>query len=253
MTIALGILARDGVVVAADSQNTIPDYLKMSDGKIALGIQHTHSSFAITGAGHVPYLEYLRQSEVTRFLEMDPAFNLPTFEAESRSAIEVFHEKHVMPFAAYGSERPDVHLLMAVEKDYQRGLWYTDKNLLIPCPRYGAVGAGAMFARILLSRFVGDMDLLTAAFLAIYIVYQVKETVDGCGSETSVAILKGNDAKYLSRQRIEATEKVFQQYRRLESEALHYVLNGSEGVSQRFLSAGLRRLRREIRVRLTED
>jgi hypothetical protein len=46
-----------------------------------------------------------------------------------RSAIESFHEKHVIPFASYCFECPDVHLLIAAQKNGQKGLWYTDKNL----------------------------------------------------------------------------------------------------------------------------
>jgi hypothetical protein len=68
MTIALGVFARNRIVVAADMQNTIPEHLKMGSEKISLGTKLGHSSFAITGAGHVPYLEALRQSEVDRFL-----------------------------------------------------------------------------------------------------------------------------------------------------------------------------------------
>jgi hypothetical protein len=45
---------------------------------------------------------------------------------------------------------------------------------LISCSQFAAVGAGAMFARIFLHKFFGDMDLFAAALLAIYIVYQVK-------------------------------------------------------------------------------
>src|SRR5713101_7992480 len=54
VTIALGILARNGVVIAADTQVGMPEYLKMGRGKIAFGAQPSDQDdvrmLAVTGA-----------------------------------------------------------------------------------------------------------------------------------------------------------------------------------------------------------
>ena len=64
MTIALGMLAGDGIIVlAADTQLGETEYLKTGEGKIAMSTSrvvsdHTKTrSFAITGAENVPYLD----------------------------------------------------------------------------------------------------------------------------------------------------------------------------------------------------
>ena len=42
MTIALGVLATDGVVIAADTQVSIPGYFKLGQGKISGAIKRTY-------------------------------------------------------------------------------------------------------------------------------------------------------------------------------------------------------------------
>ena len=63
MTIALGILASDGVVVATDTQETVQGYWKRHEGKIQAA-QTAQGAVVVAGAGRAAYADALGQSPV---------------------------------------------------------------------------------------------------------------------------------------------------------------------------------------------
>jgi ATP-dependent protease HslVU (ClpYQ) peptidase subunit len=150
VTIALGILADDGVVVAADTQVGVADYLKTGQNKIdfarRLEADQQLEALAITGAGPVTYLSHLKQEFRNLIQPGTPPLSAEGLRQYAAKRIEEFYEKHVLPFSAYGIERPDVWLFLAYCDRDSVGLWDTDKNLLTPCRNYTAVGSGAWHA-----------------------------------------------------------------------------------------------------------
>jgi hypothetical protein len=69
MTIAAGFQADGGVVLAADTQETIPDYLKTQTSKIAVFQREEQFRFALTGAGGSDMIEMIYQTIMDRFYE----------------------------------------------------------------------------------------------------------------------------------------------------------------------------------------
>jgi hypothetical protein len=69
MTIAAGFRADGGVVLAADTQETIPDYLKTQTSKIALFERSGELRFALTGAGGSDMIEMIYQAIMDKFQE----------------------------------------------------------------------------------------------------------------------------------------------------------------------------------------
>src|SRR5438132_4917979 len=80
MTIAIGLLAQDGVILAADTEESIPDYLKRHQGKImttevsittdSIGtvIDYSKGVMAISGAGDADYLDSISQDMCSVFM-----------------------------------------------------------------------------------------------------------------------------------------------------------------------------------------
>lgn len=222
MTIGIGLLARGGVVVAADTQTGIPNDVKMGYGRIAFA----ERGFAITGAGNASYIEALRFSEVEWYLENNRDLTLQNIEDHLVDRVAEFHENHILPFAQYQSyERPDVQLLIAARKDQRYCLWSTENNTLIPRWQYGAVGIGGMFAKTLLHQFwITDGDVGIMSLLAAYVVFRVKEHIDGCGHDTDIVVLHGGGAQYANRKKIRQLEEIFREYSWLEAGMLHHAL-----------------------------
>ena len=232
MTIAIGVLAQDGIVVAADTQVGITDYLKMSFGKIAFGRRtgSVSSGFAVTGAGNSAYLEAVRQIEVESFLDLDAAFDMEDLESRMGERIEDFYSRHVVPFSSYPSnERPDFSLLMAAVNGDARRLWYTEKNLLIPCSQYAAVGIGTMYAKILLHKLYSLTDIKAAILLAAYVIHHVKENIDGCGQETTIVYLHKDTTWYLELDLAAKLDEAFREQWLREAEAVQFLFSKQDG------------------------
>jgi hypothetical protein len=236
MTIALGILASDGVVIAADSQETVQGYWKTNQGKITWSgfygeLRKTRGRSAgvcaIAGAGNrAGYVDALT-SRLTAAFNGDPdavqrGDVQSLFEAETLT----FHREHVVPY----SDLPEVSLVIGYYRNHHEALFTTDRGALIRQNSFGAVGIGAMEAQSML-RFIWKLrpDVRTAIVLAAYAVFLAKEKVDGCGSFTDVVYLRNHEAKGVPRETIERLEQVFRRYAKyLEMPLLHRVLGAEQ-------------------------
>ena len=76
----------------------------------------------------------------------------------------------------------------------------------------------------MLRRFWTKMDTTKAASLAAYILFHVKHSVDGCGNETQIVIMKDGYAGYLSPSNIELLEHYFDERAAYENRLLHFGL-----------------------------
>lgn len=261
MTIALGILSSDGVVLAADTQITSPDYLKVGQGKVAWGVRRSLDTshvfgVGITGSGSAAYVEYLQKEFIASFLERaESAASLEEMRELAKKEMYTFYSDHIIPFAPYGpNERPDVSMLLALRKGPRVALLITDKTTVTQSDHYAAVGAGTMYARILLDQFYTfGLRGTSAMVLAAYIVFQVKEYVDGCGKDTDVVCIGPHGVNYLTRQKVKELERIFETYSKIEAGLLGYVFSGLKadppGLS-RGLSSDIRKLRDAVKKTL---
>lgn len=230
MTIALGLLASDGVVLAADTQMGITDYLKSEQGKIAYGGRQLAdgtnvTAIAIAGAGNVAYIEHVQRDFVSDYLNTTPAVTVHEVEERYQGKLKQFFRDHIEPFSLYPSnERPDLGLILAVKSGAIYRLWATEKNLMTEHHTCTAVGIGAMYAKILLNQYFGTMTSLGAMLLASYIVFRVKDIIDGCGKRTDVVALHRRGIGILTDDKIRRLEDLFDEYSKLEAELLHHIL-----------------------------
>jgi 20S proteasome alpha/beta subunit len=146
-----------------------------------------------------------------------------------------------------------VTLLLASQSNDVQRLWYTENNVMVPSLRYAAVGAGGMFARILLGQlWTPHMELRRTALLAAYVVYLVKQSIPGCGQDTTLAILSKTGGVHVGTKEVRVMEAAFEKYRDVESTVLHYAITGGDKVSLGGLSAALKKARRDIRASFTK-
>jgi hypothetical protein len=223
MTIAIGLLANDGLVVAADAEESTGDYMKGTKGKIACFYSQEGedpatfqgrcvSTCAIAGAGNSGYVQALSDQFGGVFLANPNLSNLsiqgmPALAAASlkkknqsealnpkfEQCLKSFYKEHVIPFATLPErKRPDVEMLIAIQRRNARALFTTEKTVINPVLPFKAIGWGSTFAELLLNRFWGPMSVEQAEVLAAYVVFLTKESVETCGKFTTVVSMAGS-------------------------------------------------------------
>ncbi len=84
---------------------------------------------------------------------------------------------------------PDISLVLALIKNRKKFLWTTEKNLMIPCFEFGAVGIGEAYARFLLKELWFNGDVRSIAMLVAYVIFLVRGHVTSCGHDTDLFII----------------------------------------------------------------
>lgn len=219
MTIAIGVLAKDGLVMAADTQIS-SGYEKTTLGKIAYVPSFTGgSSSAFTAAGTVGYMDALLASEINLFRSLHAELSIEEVERNLSDHFVEFHAKHVLPFGHYPfQERPGVDLLIGAHWRGERRIWSTSNNAFVPRYNYAAIGIGEMHARVLLGQLWHDeADATSIALLAAYVIFQVKQNVEGCGHDTDIWVLRGDRSYKVDRKKVRDLEEQFREYTYISS------------------------------------
>lgn len=248
MTIALGIMASDGVVLAADTQESVPGYWKIDQGKILggttwnLGPPSYKAAWLFSGAGNAGYVDALIQ-RLQGLVGERPA-DADEAELRIQALVQTFHAEHVAPFTA---DVPQVYMLVGAQCNHSTGLWTTEKSTIARYHHYAAVGIGNHYAKSILNRLWAyrALDVAGTVALAAYVVFQTKAFIEGCGNFTDIYFLTNNDVGKIPRTRIDRMEQVFRGYStELEPTALRYAF-GADG-ELRSTTTALRRMRKQL-------
>ena len=229
MTIALGLIAEGGVVIAADRQETEGER-KKDEQKVGTLWAPGIGSLIVSGAGNGPYID----SMITR---LHVCFGAKVWKwGDAEEMTDNFEQSHskfysdsVLPFAGYQPyERPDYELLFGCSIKDRHLLWYSHKLTVNRVEGYRAVGIGASTAESLLKKFyVGRLPLPVAISLAAFVVYEVKNSVEGCGFDTDVRFTEHNGPpSSITKEMLKKMEDAFSQFRLLERDDLYKCIGG---------------------------
>lgn len=228
MTIALGILGGSGIVVGADTEETVGDakteMLKVSTG-IGIGLHGGHpSAMAITGAGDSWYLDYIFE-ELTSFFQSHENQDIGELNLSFRQLWKEFYKEHVAPFLANEPDLGLIRLVIGAQRNNQAALWVSARNTLRQCHGYEAVGLGDIEAKSILSRAISSSHSLELiATIACYAIKRAKERVVGCGKNTVLLYLVNNSVYHVYPDTIEKAEKLFRKYEGHEYSSFMYAL-----------------------------
>jgi 20S proteasome alpha/beta subunit len=249
MTIALGILASDCVVLGADTEHTW-GYLKTSERKV-----YTTSKaggLAIAGDGDSGYLKAIAYI-LTHEFEKDESLQIAVLEQRFQAMLRSFYKEHVIPFAQFPeSDRPSFNLVIAAERAGARRLWVTRNASLTPTS-YAAVGLGAEYAVSVLSQVLSDefidpskLDSGTAERLTAYAIGITSEHVQDCGKGMHVATVRDGQCRDVDAGVLKTLDSCFSSYARLQAQTVNFVL-GYPYLDEEASMANLGRLLRSIR------
>lgn len=225
MTICIGIVARDGIVVASDREEG-DGYLKNDTGKILTTFRGRVPIgwIGVTGAGDGPSIDEVSASLSDSFCEegeRDASQAKESLMARHRA----YYKENVLPFSVHPQTCPDYSLIVGCfGGGFRKALFFTSKLAFNEVKDYQAVGIGASIANHWLSRLYENMPVIYAVKLAAYVIFQVKGSVGGgCGLGTDIIMLRGKDLiPRVNPELIRRWEGMFRLYPSLERAVFGY-------------------------------
>jgi hypothetical protein len=235
MTIAIGLICADGVVIAADTQES-GALTKNQAHKIAVSLIDG-GVIAFAGAGEAQTLDGLSCHV------RDSAAKAQKSEIVSviNDSFLAFYKQHIVPLYPFHERfvSPDVDAIIGISVGTQSVLLANHRTALRRCDHFVSVGIGRDFSDVLLARlFPHGLKLPTerAVLLAAYVIYQVRESVEGCGLGTQLYLLRTGQAATLWDWDQDEMDKHFKSYITSEMILVHHLL-GREGTTADILPA----------------
>lgn len=251
MTIALGIMATDGVVVAADRQITVENYWKGQRGKILGcyygGTESTHGACLVTGgASRTSHLQWLGSELAQEFLQIkNSVTGHDEIQARLAEVVHGFHLKQIAPTPGL----VEVEMLIAFQREeHYACLLSTNLGVTNEHWDYAAVGVGAPHAYSWLSKLwkLGANDVAATVAMAAFVTWSANRTVDGCGEFMDINYIRANSLVRIPSAMIRRLEAVFESY---VSDHQPHALRGMFGSDEpRRNAAEWNRLKRAIAV-----
>src|SRR5208283_3576295 len=190
MTICIALRASDGVVIAADAQES-DRYYKRSQQKILPFISNPTMACAFTGAGDAGYLDAFFDYALKSIPVNANHNELELFFADK---VKTFHEQHLFPLALQ-VDPPSIDILIGVYASCHTYVFVSHGSTLRKAFPHSAVGAGAHFASGLIYELSDKIrDLRRTELLAAYIIGMTKESIENCGKYTAIYSLHNSHA-----------------------------------------------------------
>lgn len=223
MTIAVGIVSFNYLILAADSQEGWGGP-KRNTRKIEVaalkGRNKLRGRLAVTGAGDSDYLAYLKSriTQQSSSLVLSASGFEDSIEDVIQSEMHDFFGAHFVPLAHLESRDAQPELIVAARMRDRMGLWTTRGTTVRRVGVGGvAVGSGALWSRTVLDQDIASYlpSLHSATVTACYAIFSAKEHAEGCGNDTDVVSLGSDDGSLLQvaiPEEVRRAEEVFRKY-----------------------------------------
>jgi 20S proteasome alpha/beta subunit len=190
MTICIGMRAEDGIVIAADAEES-DHYYKRAQQKI-FPFQQMHVganpqaptfAYAFTGAGNSGYLDAFFHYAMSRLPKQTQT--IADVERSLGEEILKFHCDHLFPLA-HANDPPQIEVLIGAYVNFQTAMFVSHGSTVRTGGFNMAVGAGSHFALGLMGNLNRGQDLACMELIAAYVVALTKESIEGCGKYTEI-------------------------------------------------------------------
>jgi hypothetical protein len=205
VTIVLGMKTPQGVILAADTQETYTQSHKVNRPKLVFktdtNLANIPIVFSVAGAGVGPWIDKLTTA-------MWESVQDATSLDEACENLEKTVIKQYRDFSGLLSFDPTADLIYAIGAPGGVRLFYA-YGPIVNEERLRASGSGQPIADYLLRNFTATHHITNGMALAIYVLMVAKRHADGCGGETQVAIIhRDGFGVELSPAQIAASENV---------------------------------------------
>lgn len=224
MTIALGILGQQCLVIAADTEENYGAQ-KYQSGKIASvwrGGNKPTGSIIVSGAGSGDHID--AASDEIKKAFVDFTGSMDEFESWLRTFIHEFYSKHVMPFVRARVESPEFELIIGARHEHDNRLWTTRHTTLSVHTPFAVVGINRGGSQALLRQLYKPIpNLHITSLLAAYVIRQAKLSSVSIGMDTEIRFIYLEGHSVVPDETIRAWEEIFSRYQNLQREFFSYV------------------------------
>jgi hypothetical protein len=214
VTIIAGFRSYQGIVVCADTQETIGESKRNVPKLIfkpsSIGKDHTEGTelaAAFCGAGNGPFIDKIVDrtwQDIENATSLDEACTLAIESIEN--SYKHFGNIYQPGFV------PEVELIFGVKMDDDSRLFTSVGPIVNEKKTYESSGTGIYLANFLCARMYKEhLTLRQCVILAAYVLFQAKEHVNGCGGDSQIAVLRNDGVSgIIDWQRVEAMTKLLQ-------------------------------------------
>lgn len=212
MTVVLGFLTGDGVIIASDSREVANDYSKSSIQKIHHTTFFKNWGMAIAGATNDSSYLKLFESELSFRLAEVKTFESGKIISIIRGTLHQIHKQHLWPRK---DSRPSFDCIIAlygINPQVGRCLFVTHDSAVVPVQEYASIGIGSHMADYLKSLAYPQVaDIYNSstsqiANFAVYMLQHIKRSVHGVDGETSALIIRDGAPKWMTKAEIRSLE-----------------------------------------------
>lgn len=192
MTIIAGFKCHEGIVICADTQETI-EHSKRSVPKLVFEPrEHEYGSpdnLAAAFCGASDYGPFVDKLIANSWESAQLATSIDEACQEIEKAIKATYQEYGKIYQR--GYCPFAELIYGVKMHGESKLFNAFGPIVNEKTTYHSSGIGCYLANFLTSRMYADyLNLRQCVILAAYILFQAKEHVEGCGGDSHIAILR---------------------------------------------------------------
>ena len=191
VTIAAGFPCKTGLVICADTQETIAGYVKTDTEKIKL-FQAADKKYNVvfTGAGNGDLID-TAINEMTEALSAEKPEGLVRIAILLKKTMLKLFQDCIQPYASFpNDDRPSVTMLIGVQSPRSTALYKAAGTSFSPLHEAECIGYGIALGKSLIKQlFKPEMTIDEAALAALYVLHEAKRWVDGCGGNSDILLL----------------------------------------------------------------
>lgn len=212
MTICVGLLCKDGAVLASDSQSEFERGVPVK--RLGANKLLKSENFIVAGAGLIAHIKNAFDTISTEIeKEVRQRQGQPLSRDESITLIEktitalhkyynidraqflgVDEKSWFAPLLLFAYQAPSGVALLTVHPE----------GLVEEVDDYATIGSGAAYAELLLKAlYSNDLNTDEAVNIAIYVISEVKDIDPNCGGPVQIALISAENLQLLSRDEIE--------------------------------------------------
>jgi hypothetical protein len=190
MTIVAGFKCTDGIVLCADSQETINSYLKVSVPKLVTRPHEFKAGdkyrTAFVGAGNGPFVDKLVESMWSA--SSAAGGDIDDISSAMEGANIAVHEKlwNIYP----DNEKPQASIIFGVAASDDVKLFRSHGPIVNPIDTYDCAGCGDVLGKYICDRlYLPTMNVTQVSIVALYMLLHTKKYADGCGGTSHLVML----------------------------------------------------------------
>lgn len=236
VTIIAAFQCRDGLLMCADSEQTIASETKSQTRKIHL-FKTAPYTVAIGGAGDGSLIDYIQYELQQRVALKPPAWD--TVDSWLQAFCVEMWDACMGPYRGFNynhvPEEPSFLIGLQTQGEYRVYKW--EHRIIYPVPNWtpASIGAGIIQSETLLNELQFGLPLMASQMFlfAVRMMLKVKQLVQGCGGKTEMVLLRTDGGlTVISTKKIDEVEELVEQMDTFFVDQILHFISGGERITR---------------------